>query len=122
MPTTTTAPVRAALVRLVAAFALLASLAACMPTTGLQSDGSVVLRAERSGDGWSVSVPEALVGRTLTLTRPFGASVTVPRGFAPPPGLCRSWRPGVAPALQTPFEPCPALDHGVPAGVYLIRG
>jgi hypothetical protein len=122
MVTSTSDPPRAALVRLLAALALVALLGACMPTTGLQSDGSVVLRAERAGDGWRVSVPEALVGRTLVLTRPFAASVTVPRGFAPPPGLCRSWRPGVAPALQAPFAPCPVIDQEVPAGVYLIRG
>lgn len=101
---------------------LLAAISACLPTVGLQSDGSVVLRAERSGAGWSVSVPERYVGRALVLTRPLAASVEVPRGFVPPPGLCRRWQPGVAPALQTPFEPCPLPGQEVAPGVYLIRG
>lgn len=121
---TANASLRAALVRVrpLAAVAVLLLLSACMPTTGLQGDGSVVLRVERAGNGWSAEVPAAYVGRTLLLTRPFAASVSVPRGFAPPPGLCRSWRPGVAPAQQAPFEPCPPEGQDVPAGVYLIRG
>jgi len=102
--------------------ALVATLSACLPSAGLQSDGSVVLHAERAGAGWMVTVPDALVGRSLELRRPFAAAVVVPRGFAPPPGLCRVWLPGVAPALQTPFEACPLLEPDVPAGAYLIKG
>lgn len=102
--------------------ALALAVAACAPATGLQSDGSVVVRAERAGAGWEASVPQRYVGRALVITRPWARGVMVPRGFVPPPGTCRVWRVDVAPALQSPFEPCPAGPVDVPAGRYLIRG
>lgn len=108
--------------RALAAAALVALVAGCLPAPGLQADGSVLVHAERAGDGWVAEVPVGLAGRALEVRRPFAAPVVVPRGFVPPPGTCRTWRPNVAPALQTPFEACPTLDPAVPAGAYLIRG
>jgi hypothetical protein len=92
----------------------------CAP--GLRADGSVAVRPARAGDGWLVEVPQQYVGRALVIRRPLAASVTVPRGFVPPPGLCRLWRPDRSPALQEPFGPCPVGVPGVPAGAYLIKG
>lgn len=96
--------------------------AACAPTTGLQSDGSVVVRAERAGAGYQASVPQVYVGRALVITRPWARPVLVPRGFVPPPSTCRVWRVDVSPALQAPFGPCPSGPIEVPANAYLIRG
>jgi hypothetical protein len=98
------------------------ALAACAPATGLQPDGSVVVRAERAGAGWEASVPPTLVARALVITRPWARPVEVPRGFVPPPGTCRVWRANLAPALQTPFERCPFGTPDVPTDAYLIRG
>lgn len=95
-------------------------LAACAPAT--LADGAVRLRPERQGEAWVVTVPPTAVGRSLVIARPLARTVTVPRGFVPPPGTCRVWHPGRAPALQPAFGPCPALEHGVPSGAYLIRG
>jgi hypothetical protein len=100
--------------------ALLAAASGCAP--GLQADGSVAVRAVRAGDGWLVEVPQRYVGRALVMQRPLARSVHVPRGFVPPPGTCRLWRPQVSPALQEPFGPCPPGEPTVPAGAYLIRG
>ena len=111
---------RTTLLALVCAAAV--ALAACAPATGLQSDGSVVVRAERAGAGWEASVPPAFVARTLVITRPWARSVEVPRGFVPPPGTCRVWRVDLPPALQSPFGPCPFGPPDVPSDAYLIRG
>lgn len=104
------------------ACAAVVALAACAPATGLQRDGSVVVRAERAGAGWEASVPPAHVARTLVVTRPWARPVEVPRGFVPPPGTCRVWRVDLAPALQSPFGPCPFGTPDVPSDAYLIRG
>jgi hypothetical protein len=95
-------------------------LAACAPAT--LADGSVRLRPERHGDAWVVSVPPGAAGRSLVIARAFTRSVTVPRGFVPPPGTCRIWHRDRPPALQPAFGPCRVLELNVPAGSYLIRG
>ena len=101
--------------------AALLVLAGCAPP-GLQADGSVAVRPVRAGDGWLVEVPQQYVGRALEVRRPLARTVLVPRGFVPPPGTCRLWRPDRSPALQEPFAPCPPGAPVVPAGAYLIKG
>ncbi len=114
-------PIRLPLTALALACAL-ALLAACAPALGRQSDGSVAVRAERAGDGWYAAVPAADTGRALVIRRAWATDVHVPRGFVPPPGTCRLWRPELPPARQAPFGPCPSGEPDVPAGAYLIAG
>lgn len=114
-------PIRLPLAAFVLACAL-ALLAACAPALGRQADGSVVVRAERAGDGWYASVPAADAGRALVIRRAWAADVHVPRGFVPPPGTCRLWQPELPPARQAPFGPCPSGEPDVPARAYLIAG
>lgn len=114
-------PIRLASRVLVMACAL-ALLAGCAPGLGRQADGSVVVRAERAGEGWYAVVPKTEAGRALVIRRSWAADVHVPRGFAPPPGTCRLWQPDLPPARQAPFGPCPSDEPDVPAGAYLIAG
>jgi hypothetical protein len=90
----------------------------CSPAT----DGSVTLRpVERSGV-WTVTVPPTQVGRSILVRHGLLRTIAIPRGYAPPPGMCRIWRPGVSPARQSPIGRCEALEHEAPAGSYLIYG
>ncbi len=100
---------------------LMVLLVGCAPP-GLQADGSVAVRPARAGDGWLVEVPQQYVGRALEVKRPLARTVFVPRGFVPPPGICRLWWPDRSPARQEPFGPCPTGDPVAPAGAYLIKG
>jgi len=53
---------------------------------------------------------------------PVPTPIFIPRGFYPPPGMCRIWIPGVDPGQQSPPGDCAVLEKLVPPGGILIRG
>lgn len=48
--------------------------------------------------------------------------VDIPKESYPPPGTCRIWVPGMAPALQSAPGDCDRLKRMVPKGAVLVRG
>jgi surface antigen len=65
------------------------------------------------GDGRAVVI---VPGRTVYCP----ASVKIPPGHLPPPGLCRVWHQGTPPGHQPPPGDCAALSRGVPPGACLV--
>ena len=48
--------------------------------------------------------------------------VFIPKGWYPPPGMCRIWIIGLSPGQQSPPGDCAVLEKLVPPGAILIRG
>jgi hypothetical protein len=93
-------------------------LVGCAPA----ADGTVTIRPVERDGVWVVSVAPTQVGRALQVRHSVLRSLTIPRGFVPPPGMCRVWRAGVAPGRQAPIGNCGMLERQAPAGTYLIYG
>ncbi len=94
-------------------------LVGCAPRT---ADGSVTIRPVQQEGVWVVRVAPTEVGRAVVVRHSMLRSVRVPRGFVPPPGLCRVWRAELAPARQDPVGACAVLERQAPQGSYLIFG
>ncbi|HEX5386568.1 MAG TPA: hypothetical protein VFW66_07725 [Gemmatimonadales bacterium] len=88
----------AELKRRLAAAALLAGLAGC-------SHGYASARRP---------APEPDRGRT------YAASLGVPPGQLPPPGMCRVWVPGRPPGHQPRPRDCAGIDETAPAGSWVL--
>lgn len=64
------------------------------------------------------------IGSTASSSEPPArpARLDIPRAHYPPPGSCRIWVPGVAPAQQSAPGRCADLERRVPAGAVLVHG
>jgi hypothetical protein len=49
------------------------------------------------------------------------ASIGVPPGHYPPPGMCRVWLPGTPPGHQPAPQLCSEASSSVPLGAWLVR-
>ena len=48
------------------------------------------------------------------------ATLGIPRGHLPPPGLCRVWIPGEGPGHQPPARGCASIEVTAPAGSWIV--
>ena len=84
-----------------------AGLFAAMPAVADAQALQVHLHWE-SGDGWHTYRPVFVPAREVVYYTP-RATVRVPPGHLPPPGLCRAWYPGRPPGHQPAPERCERL-------------
>jgi len=48
------------------------------------------------------------------------ATLGIPPGHLPPPGLCRVWLPGEPPGHQPPVRACASIEVVAPAGSWIV--
>jgi hypothetical protein len=48
------------------------------------------------------------------------ATLGIPPGHLPPPGLCRVWLPGTPPGHQPRARSCVNIEHSAPAGSWIV--
>jgi hypothetical protein len=48
------------------------------------------------------------------------ATLAIPPGHLPPPGLCRVWLPGEPPGHQPPARACASIEVVAPAGSWIV--
>jgi hypothetical protein len=48
------------------------------------------------------------------------ATLGIPPGHLPPPGLCRVWVPGKPPGHQAPARSCERVERTAPAGSWIV--
>ena len=49
------------------------------------------------------------------------ASLGIPPGHLPPPGMCRVWLPGEPPGHQPKSRSCSNIERTAPAGSYIVE-
>jgi hypothetical protein len=59
-------------------------------------------------------------GRAAKAPRDAAATLSVPPGQLPPPGLCRVWFPGRPPGRQPKARPCSEVESVAPAGAWVL--
>ena len=48
------------------------------------------------------------------------ATLGIPPGHLPPPGMCRVWTPGKPPGHQAPSRTCSGIERSAPAGTWVL--
>ncbi len=49
------------------------------------------------------------------------ASLSIPPGHLPPPGMCRVWMPGEPPGHQPAPRSCSSIERTAPAGSWIVE-
>ena len=49
------------------------------------------------------------------------ATLGIPPGHLPPPGMCRVWMPGEPPGHQAKSRSCSGIERTAPAGSYIVE-
>jgi hypothetical protein len=76
---------------------------------GACSKGGIYTQPEPRADARAGRAPAAVA-----------ATLGVPPGHLPPPGLCRVWFPGRPPGQQPKPAPCADIEAGAPAGTWVL--
>jgi hypothetical protein len=64
--------------------------------------------------------PAPAVARTSSASSSTAATLGIPPGHLPPPGLCRVWMPGTPPGHQAPSRNCANIERTAPAGSWIL--
>jgi len=86
------------------------------PARGLAAVAALSALAGCARNNIYSSQPEARAGKAPSAA----ATLSVPPGQLPPPGLCRVWFPGRPPGRQPKARPCAEVESGAPAGAWVL--
>lgn len=64
--------------------------------------------------------PAPAVSRTPSASSSTAATLGIPPGHLPPPGLCRVWMPGTPPGHQARARNCANIERSAPAGSWIL--